>query len=314
VYSQFNHRKYGHGKYDAAYCGAQDADKPFADYLGHNIACVAVDENGRVLDFQFNHNCCFASTVEHAESRLLRRLFSVKDVAAHHRPTAAEAAAEGKQSPQAGAADDDAAAKALDRYRKVKYSKMLKQVTMYTSLESCAQCSGIMALARLKDVVFLQPDRGMYAIGNIMRNASPPWLRAPLPVPLSAIGLGALADEIDGAFEAFEQTMMEGEKHEDATAEEQAAAGAPPPFWTSPNGGKKKWSASVTTFLCSDAARAVFGKHDRALREMELAAPAFRPHDGPGPDVLTNALALAEARDFLQYVQTQGGRGTHNIC
>src|SRR5262245_4911807 len=48
-------------------------------YLGHNIACIAVDGNGAIIDFDFNHNDFFRSTVEHAESRLVRRLFALTD-------------------------------------------------------------------------------------------------------------------------------------------------------------------------------------------------------------------------------------------
>ena len=46
----------------------------------------------------------------------------------------------------------------------------LKGVTIYTSLESCAQCSGVMSLGRVKQVVYLQNDPGAYRIGNIMYN------------------------------------------------------------------------------------------------------------------------------------------------
>jgi len=49
-------------------------------YLGHNIACIAVDGNGDIIDFDFNHNDFFRSSAEHAESRMVRRLFSLTDV------------------------------------------------------------------------------------------------------------------------------------------------------------------------------------------------------------------------------------------
>ena len=39
-------------------------------YLGHNIACIAVDGNGEIIDFDFNHNDFFRSSAEHAESRI----------------------------------------------------------------------------------------------------------------------------------------------------------------------------------------------------------------------------------------------------
>src|SRR4051812_22677710 len=40
-------------------------------YLGHNIACIAVDGNGEIIEFDFNHNDFFRSSAEHAESRMV---------------------------------------------------------------------------------------------------------------------------------------------------------------------------------------------------------------------------------------------------
>ena len=44
----------------------------------------------------------------------------------------------------------------------------LQNVTLYTSLESCAQCSGVMSLGGVKQVVYLQNDFTAYMIGNIV--------------------------------------------------------------------------------------------------------------------------------------------------
>ena len=79
-------------------------------YLGHNIACIAVDGNGAIIDFDFNHNDFFRSTVEHAESRLVRRLFSLTPI---------------YDSWKTGQRIDD---------RSKAFS--LSDVTLYTSLES----------------------------------------------------------------------------------------------------------------------------------------------------------------------------------
>ena len=57
-----------------------------------------------------------------------------------------------------------------DDVSRADYSNVLEGVTIYTTLESCAQRSGIMALAKVGSVVFLQTDPGQYSIGNIMRN------------------------------------------------------------------------------------------------------------------------------------------------
>lgn len=49
-------------------------------YEGHNICAIAVDGEGRIMDYEFNHNNVFDSTVEHAESRLVRRLFALNQI------------------------------------------------------------------------------------------------------------------------------------------------------------------------------------------------------------------------------------------
>ena len=56
----------------------------------------------------------------------------------------------------------------------VKYGNALNGVTVYTSLESCAQCSGVMTLAACRRVVYLQTDPGQYRVGNSLYNLSRP--------------------------------------------------------------------------------------------------------------------------------------------
>ena len=56
-------------------------------------------------------------------------------------------------------------------------------VTVYTSLEPCSQCAGIMALGRVREVVYLQTDPGMYSISNILRRLTAGTkLEAPVPI------------------------------------------------------------------------------------------------------------------------------------
>src|SRR6267378_2442807 len=82
-------------------------------YLGHNIACIAVDGRGEIIDFEFNHNDFFRSSAEHAEARMVRRLFGLADI---------------RDSWRTG-----------ERLPKKSRAFSLKDVTLYTSLESCAQ-------------------------------------------------------------------------------------------------------------------------------------------------------------------------------
>ena len=113
-------------------------------YLGHNIACIAVDGNGDIIDFDFNHNDFFRSSAEHAESRMVRRLFSLTDMF------------DGWKTGK----------KVSDK----PHIASLNDVTLYTSLESCAQCSGVMSLAGVKQIVYMQNDFTAYKIGNLMYN------------------------------------------------------------------------------------------------------------------------------------------------
>jgi len=118
-------------------------------YLGHNIACIAVDGNGEIIDFEFNHNDFFRSCAEHAESRMVRRLFSLTNIFDNWKTSFTRCA---------DAQDFDVKPRAAS----------LNDVTLYTSLESCAQCSGVMALAGIKQIIYLQNDFSAYKIGNIM--------------------------------------------------------------------------------------------------------------------------------------------------
>ena len=128
-------------------------------------------------------------------------------------------------------------------------------MTIYTSLESCAQCSGVMSLGRVKQVAQLQNDPGAYRIGNIMYNlagqdppapnADPSFLAA-LPVPASKIGLPYLDDL--RKYEQFRVEMTEAEQNKD-----QSRADFRP---NSDSTGS--FTTSITSFLCSDAALDIF--------------------------------------------------------
>jgi tRNA(Arg) A34 adenosine deaminase TadA len=158
-------------------------------YLGHNIAALAVDAEGRIIDFDFNHNQVFDSTVEHAESRLVRRVFALNQVYdpwfALDSDQSTPTAPEGARRARRGYARRNLFATAISKppvppntavdpkteitaTSPVPYASLLKDVTIYTSLESCAQCSGIMCLGSVKDIVYLQWDQGQFLVGNMM--------------------------------------------------------------------------------------------------------------------------------------------------
>ncbi len=253
----WNGAKYGLDKRYPLNAPPAPGDRPQGDYLGHNIAALAVDGDGDVIDFEFNHNDLFASSVEHAESRLLRRVFSLTGIA-------------------------DGWATGGSPIKDPGYATLLKNVTVYTTLESCAQCSGIMALAQLKQVVYLQTDPGQYHIGAMMRNMTVgTGLPAPEPLSGAAFGFGLCA-RLDEAYAAFRARPKDDANamvlNADGSHHESAA------------------TTSITSFLCTGAARNIY---DEAVSALKTFAPSQE-----------NETALNRARHFLEYATTKGHRGT----
>jgi tRNA(Arg) A34 adenosine deaminase TadA len=274
VYQYWNGFKKGRaGQYPWNHIPAQgDPAYLDRDYLGHNIAAIAVDAFGRVLDFDFNHNTLFNSSAEHAEARLVRRLYSLAQLSESWSAVPQARKALGNDAPAGG------------------YTG-LSNVTVYTSLESCSQCSGIMALAQVREVVDLQTDPGMYFIGRILRNLTTSKLRSPLPISGGEIGL-EFFETLNAAF-----TRFSGEV-------------ADKPFWISVD-GKRDSAPSVTSFLCTSDARDIFRLGGERLQRLVsgvdlVSHPTFRPHE----DALTNAQVVSEAENFRSYALGSGQRGT----
>jgi tRNA(Arg) A34 adenosine deaminase TadA len=267
---------------------------PWDRYIGHNIACVAVDGLGRIIDFDFNHNPFFRNTVEHAESRLVRRLFSLTDVF---------------DSWRAGR-----------NINNKPHAALLSEVTLYTSLESCAQCSGMMSLAGVKQVIYMQSDFTTYKIGNIMFNlANRATARdddghvitnsdgtdktipgAPMPIPASRIGLERPFNKLNDANIEFVKKMRAGSE----------------PFFMSLDGKLVDQEPSITSFLCTDAALDIFKEGGDELDKMVLQYKKHPfPEQGPLPTepsqrMLTNEECLDEAHKFFEYVDIEGYRGS----
>lgn len=155
----WNPFKYGP---NGSYFGVPDIGKG-RSYVGHNIAALAVGDDGRIIDFEMNHNEIFRSSAEHAEARLVRRLYQLANV---HLTW------------------DEMTDDSFDTTR-----IHLNRITVYTTLQPCAQCAGMMALAQVRSAVFLQADPGMYLADVLMRALSPDYLRAPMPLPASLFGI-----------------------------------------------------------------------------------------------------------------------------
>ena len=270
-------------------------------YLGHNIACIAVDGNGEIIDFDFNHNDFFRSSAEHAESRMVRRLFSLTDIF------------DGWKTGQ----------KVSDK----PHIASLNDVTLYTSLESCAQCSGVMSLAGVRQIVYLQNDFTAYKIGNLMyslANRSPAvdsrgnaildWQGKPVPsLPGAPIPIAASEIQLDefkklnDANLAFARNMIAARAAHEKDPNNVSGA-----FFV-PDNGKPDFDPSITSFLCTDAALKIF--QDGAVKldtlNLDPASRDWKFANRPdNKDILTNQECLDKARAFFVYADTEGYRGS----
>jgi tRNA(Arg) A34 adenosine deaminase TadA len=248
-------------------------------YVGHNIACVAVDGNGEIIDFDFNHNEFFRSSAEHAESRMVRRLFSLTDIF-----------------------DSWKTGQVRDKPR----AASLREVTLYTSLESCAQCSGVMSLGGVKQIVYLQNDFTAYKIGNIMFNLANPVAGAPgAPIPIAGSDIGLKQ------FQMLNDANLDFAKKTKEAKDKNDLGGA---FFISPDKSFVDFDPGVTSFLCTDIARDIFEDGGKLLDTMQVKFPEQRfPNTIDGRNhtqILTNVQCLKEARDFFNYADIEGYRGS----
>lgn len=319
IYNKWNGNKYGEvGDYGAWRKSQEigttaDGQKIYrgGSYLGHNIAALAVDAEGRIIDFDFNHNQVFDSTVEHAESRLVRRVFSLNQVydpwfaldADQSTPAAPEGARRAqrrhlRRSLYATAVTERPVSPrtalepktAITPASPTPYASLLKDVTIYTSLESCAQCSGIMCLGSVKDIVYLQWDQGQFLVGNMMWQATTTQqmgFTAPRPVRGDEFGFQYFT-QLNAANDAFSTEVKNS------------------PFYTGAGTPSPVSSPAVTSFLCTDRARAIYAKASQEFSAWHEAA--FTTHR-PIPTALTNQEALVEARDFLDWISQLPSRG-----
>lgn len=270
-------------------------------YLGHNLACIAVDGNGEIIDFDFNHNDFFRSSAEHAESRMVRRLFSLTDVF------------DGWKTGK----------KLSDK----PHLASLNDVTLYTSLESCAQCSGVMSLAGVRQIVYLQNDFTAYKIGNLMYNlanrtagldsrgnAILDWQGKPVPslpgAPIPIAGSEIQLDEfkkLNDANLAFSKNIIAAKAANDKDPTNVAGA-----FFV-PDSGKPDFAPSITSFLCTDVALKVFqdgaSKFDALSLDPDSRDWKF-PNRLDNKEILTNQECLDKARAFFVYADTEGYRAS----
>ncbi|MDM5277131.1 hypothetical protein QUF95_07040 [Paenibacillus silvae] len=271
IYYYWNGLKEGrNGTYPLNPLNVDPKESPYTqnDYLGHNIAAIAVDRFGSVIDFDFNHNKIFSSSAEHAEMRAVKRIYSLSQI------------------------NDSWEMGTNPKREYLEFSS----VSLYTSLESCAQCSGVMTLANVKEVIYLQSDPGQYLIGNIMRNLSKQGAKYFAPRPISGQ---------DFQFEYFKNL---NDAYVDFYNET-------PVIFIDENMRERK-SRSITSFLCTETAYRVYEEAKKEFERLtaltqKLKYPEYKPN-GLDEDnkMKTNEDVLEEVKDFYQYAVRNGRRGT----
>ncbi|HKM63322.1 MAG TPA: hypothetical protein VJY39_12620 [Acidisphaera sp.] len=140
----------------AAYA-AVEPKRSFSDYLGHNIGAVLVGRDSQIVCFALNRSVELNSTLERAEARCIRAAFAIAN---------------------AGLVPG-----ALPPWT---FGRLLQPDRLYTTLEPCAQCAGIMDLANVQAVVFAQDDPGQHHIVDILYNLPRERGEPAAPLPLAA--------------------------------------------------------------------------------------------------------------------------------
>ena len=305
--AHWNPYKYG---CEGEYPWAEGTNARRSSYLGHNIAAIAVSPAGRIVDFDFNHNELFNSSAEHAEARLLRRLFALgKQFAERLDREYIEEEFNKMQSgrdldPGIGSMPFDWWYSSEHTMSRTHFGQTLGKITIYTSLESCAQCSGMMALGAVEKVVYLQADPGQSHIGAILfnLNGGNTAFKSPLPVPAIEYGVAEYSELADAFSKYLEQIQSSSAK----------------PFYRM---GDKEIlpSSSLTTFLCTSAAKEILQSAAyKFSREKNYPVGLPFPSGSrlqygdwqPSPTALKNSEVWGKAELFAQGTSRYGRRGT----
>jgi hypothetical protein len=163
-----------------------------------------------------------------------------------------------------------------------------------------------MALARVKEIVYLQTDPGMYLVGNILRNLTRPIpgiqkstgsLTSPMPVSGENIDLEYFT-RLNEGFLSFPE-LLESQ-----------------PFFKPYNTQlPEKRSPSITSFLCTKAAFDIYSEAFEEFMSLtidKLKYPDYKPLKNGKvlENARTNQIVLAEIKDFYQYATVSGKRAT----
>ena len=155
-------------------------------------------------------------------------------------------------------------------------------------------------LGRIRSVVYLQSDPGMYRICDFLhtltvRKTQADFIRAPEPLAVSRVGMRTQG-KLDRAYREFVEQDGKGSyfyRHD----------------------GRERGAGSITSFLCTKRALELFSEAAGVFDRMSPRYPGHRPccDDDSDESVaakLDNAGALKEARQFVGYATVKGHRGT----
>ena len=189
----------------------------------------------------------------------------------------------------------------------------LNDVTLYTSLESCAQCSGVMSLAGVKQIVYLQNDFTAYKIGNIMYNLAnrvghDATRKASHEFPCRARRSRSPASEIDlDEFKLLNDANLDfAKKINAAKAGQSDKSGA---FFVGRTTAapisvpRSRRSCAPTTRSRSSRRAATSSTRSSSVRAIGNPRPATTRR-------LNNEQCLAHAQKFYKYADVEGYRGS----
>lgn len=239
-------------------------------YPGHNVACLAVGRDSRIITYEFHHHDFAGSLVEHAEARIIRRLFDLRVPLYDWRS--------GREINQA------------ERRRQ------LQDVTVITSLQSCPQCTGAMMWGRVAKLVYLQTDPGVAALSNLMcklagTNKEGSNL-APVPVHGACIDFPYSHSLDEGYARFMSNSPSSSESHDFELAHRPSNSFAR--------------DRSITSYLCTPYAQSQFSRGGKEFDTLQLQFPTYRC--SLSEHSASNEECLSEARMFFEYVSSRGKR------
>jgi hypothetical protein len=176
------------------------------------------------------------------------------------------------------------------------FEKMFANVSIYTTLEPCAQCTGIMALAGIKEIIYVQPDDGTMRVSQVLYRLKP-YGKAPKPIIGRLCGGTDYGKLLSDAYEVFKKQVFSGT-----------------PVWVdAADPTNKDTTPSLTSFLCTDAAFDIIGRATSALPppHYETYTRSLEPAQEPiATGMFTNQEVRDEVVNFLSYASRLGHRGT----